>query len=173
MARAYFNETQRFRQWWIFLIILLVIISWAYSLITSLQAKEADKATDDLVLIFLSVIPVLLILLMISLRLVTRIRNDGIHIQFKPLQWKEKHIKPEDIQSYEVRKYKPIAEYGGWGIRAGLRRSGKAYNVSGNIGLQLYLKNGRKLLIGTKKSREIQKAMEAMMDNDQLKGSKH
>ncbi|MEE4257751.1 MAG: DUF6141 family protein [Bacteroidales bacterium] len=163
MTRAYFNETQKFRQWWIWLIILLTVVSWGYALISSLQAEKPDKATDDLVLMLTSIIPVMLILLILVLRLVTRIRKEGIYIQFKPLQVREKFIPKEQIKSFEVRKYKPLAEYGGWGIRAGLRKYGKAYNVSGNMGLQLYLENGKKLLIGTQKPQEIQKAMEALL----------
>ncbi len=167
MARAYFNETQRFRQWWIYLIIVITIVSWGYAFISSLHAEGPDKATDDYILILTSLVPVLLILLMLSLRLVTKIRNDGLYVQFKPLQFKEKHIKPDEINSFEVRKYKPLMEYGGWGIRAGGKKYGKAYNVSGNMGLQLYLKNGKKLLIGTHKPREVEKAMKEMLGDRQ------
>ena len=167
MARAYFNETQGFRQWWIYLIILFTIVSWGYALIASFQSEEPQKASEDYVLILTSIIPIALILLLFSLKLVTKIRNDGIHVRFKPLQLKEKHIRPEEIKTFEVRKYKPLTEYGGWGIRTGGKKYGKAYNVSGNMGLQLYLANGKRLLIGTKKAREVQKAMEAMMGDGQ------
>jgi len=105
----------------------------------------------------------MLIVLLLTLRLVTRIRPDGVYVQFKPLQFKEKHISKEKIKSFELRKYRPIAEYGGWGIRTGGKKYGKAYNVSGKMGLQLYLEDGKKLLIGTQKPREVQKAMEALL----------
>jgi hypothetical protein len=49
-----------------------------------------------------------------------------------------------------------LGEYGGWGIKYGLVGAGKAYSVSGMQGLQLYLKDGSRLLIGTQKSQEIQ-----------------
>ncbi len=166
MARAYFNETQKFRQWWIYLIVIFTIVSWGYAVISSLMEEESQKVSGDYVLILTSIIPLALILLLISLSLVTRIRNDGVYVRFKPLQLKEKHIRPEEIKTYEVRQYRPLAEYGGWGIRAGGKKYGKAYNVSGNMGLQLYLDNGKKLLIGTQKPREVEKAMAAMMEVD-------
>jgi hypothetical protein len=56
-----------------------------------------------------------------------------------------------------VRKYKPLAEFGGWGLRFGV--SGKAYNISGNKGLQLELTNNKKLLIGTQKPEELSEAL--------------
>ncbi len=163
MSRAYFNETQRFRQWWIYLIIAGSLIAWGYGVFTSITAVEEEKATEDYILILTSLAPILLVFMIFALRLVTRVRNDGVYFQFKPLQFKEKHIKPDEINSWEVRKYSPIKEYGGWGIRAGGKKHGKAYNISGNMGLQLYLKNGKKLLIGTQKPREMQKAMESML----------
>jgi hypothetical protein len=166
MARAYFNETQRFRQWWIWIIIFISIGTYAFAIISSFTSEQEKKATDDLILIAVSIIPILLVVMLFSLRLVTKIRNDGVYVQFKPLQFKQKHILPKDIKSFEVRKYRPLFEYGGWGIRAGGRKYGKAYNVSGNIGLQLYLANGKKLLIGTKHPKQIQKAMEALMSVD-------
>ncbi|MBE9601319.1 hypothetical protein [Pedobacter sp. MC2016-24] len=54
-----------------------------------------------------------------------------------------------------VRKYSPLTEYGGWGIRFGLFGQGNAFNVSGNEGLQLEFNDHTKLLIGTKKPAEL------------------
>ena len=104
-----------------------------------------------------------MVAMLFKLKLITRIRQEGIYYRFYPFHLKEKHIPTEEILSYEVRQYKPITEYGGWGIRNGGKKYGKAFNVSGNMGLQLYLKNGKKLLIGTGKPAEIGKAMEALM----------
>jgi hypothetical protein len=41
--------------------------------------------------------------------------------------------------------------------------------VSGNIGLELVLKTGRKVLFGTQKSQAIKYAMEKMMNGERLK----
>ena len=67
-----------------------------------------------------------------------------------------------------MRTYKPIVEYGGWGLRSGVFGSGQAFNVYGNIGLQLELKNRKKLLIGTQKKYEIEKALEQIKRNQSL-----
>ncbi|RLD77813.1 MAG: hypothetical protein DRJ15_12800 [Bacteroidetes bacterium] len=167
MTKAYFNETQRFRQIWIFLIILITIGGWGYAVFTSITAEqETEKARSDLTMILLSIIPLALIFLLLKLKLATRVRNDGIYFRFSPFHRKEKHIRPDEINTFEVRKYKPISEYGGWGIRVRGGKRGIAYNVSGNMGLQLYLKNGKKTLIGTQKPVELQKAMEEMMGKE-------
>ena len=61
------------------------------------------------------------------------------------------------MSQYQTRQYKPIREYGGWGIRYG--RGGKAYNVSGNKAVQLVLKNGKRLLIGSQRPDKLVEAI--------------
>jgi hypothetical protein len=50
-------------------------------------------------------------------------------------------------------------EYGGWGYRVGGKKSGIAFNVSGNMGVQIELKNGKKILLGTRKPKEAEEAL--------------
>jgi hypothetical protein len=68
---------------------------------------------------------------------------------------KKKFFSWEEIEKISVREYSPLFEYGGWGIRRG--KSGRAYNVKGNIGLQLVLKNGKKILLELKKQKNSNK----------------
>jgi hypothetical protein len=164
MERTFFEERQRFRQWWIYLVMAGSMAAWVYAFSVSVAAAESEKAAPDIILLFTGVIPLLLIMLFATTGLETRISSDGLHYRFRPFHLREKHIDRKEIISWEVRKYRPIAEYGGWGIRSGGKKYGKAFNVSGNMGLQLYLANGKKLLIGTRMPAEAEKAMKKMMD---------
>ena len=146
-------------------VIISPIAIWIFTIAYTFANNEGMDNISRFTLIISSIILVGITFLLFRIKLVTRIREDGIYYRFFPFHLKEKSILKEDIKSFEVRKYKPIAEYGGWGVRKSIRR-GSAYNVSGNMGLQLYLKSGRKLLIGTQKAGEIGRAMEAMMAVD-------
>ena len=85
------------------------------------------------------------------MKLITEIKKDGIQITFTPFT---NFIIPfNKIRSYKIRKYRPILEYGGWGIR--FNRTGKAYTVSGKIGLQIELSNGKEILIGTENPEKL------------------
>jgi TATA-box binding protein (TBP) (component of TFIID and TFIIIB) len=53
-----------------------------------------------------------------------------------------------------------LLEYGGWGIKYG--RKGKAYNVSGNRGVQLVFKDGKQLLIGSQRAEELAEAISSI-----------
>lgn len=70
-----------------------------------------------------------------------------------------KHIAWHEIESISVRKYHPIREYGGWGYRTGFGKKSGAMNVKGNIGIQIVLKNNKKLLIGTQKERDAKSVL--------------
>jgi hypothetical protein len=90
-----------------------------------------------------------------AMRLITEVRSDGVYIHFVPLL--RDTILFSNIADCEARTYRPIREYGGWGVRFGWKR--KAYNVSGNRGVQLTLKSGKRLLIGSQRSEELAQAI--------------
>jgi hypothetical protein len=102
----------------------------------------------------MSILLFLIVGLLFLLQLKTTVDDEGIHYQFIPFHFKQKTILWQDIKSAEVRKYEPLKEYGGWGIK-GFSKKNRAYNVKGNIGLQLVLKTGDKILFGTQKEEEL------------------
>lgn len=91
----------------------------------------------------------------LSITLETKINEEGISVRFFPIQLNSTFFFWDEIEKVEVVRYKPLLEYGGWGYR-GLKYSRKrALNISGNIGIKIYFKDGKSLLIGTQKSEDI------------------
>lgn len=168
MAYKTFKETQRFNQTWIWALLIPISLFIIYLVIDSLytqfylQQPWGDKPmTDNMLLLFAAfmlLVGIGLPWLIASAQLITLIDKQGISYRFKPFHRKFKTLLWSDIATAFVRKYKPLAEYGGWGIRFGL--SGKAFNTSGNEGIQLVLKNNKKLLIGTHKRLEAKEILE-------------
>ncbi|HZL08868.1 MAG TPA: DUF6141 family protein [Prolixibacteraceae bacterium] len=165
---VFFKETQQFRQWWFIVAILIAIIpSMIFSIYALFQQtvrgiQVGDNPAPNAVLIVLFFAMGMMLWLFFSMKLEVSVDKDGIHYRFSPLISKTKLILKEEIHRFEIRKYSPILDYGGWGIKKRFKW-GRAYNVSGNIGLQLYLKNGRKVLFGTQRSQALMYAMEKMM----------
>jgi hypothetical protein len=143
-----YTETQRFTQWWLWLILIGVWSSMVYSLIT------APPQTDTAVYVSFG-IGILLPLLFWQMKLTTRISQEGIYVRFFPFHFKEKFFPWETISASYVRTYSPLKEYGGWGIKYGFNGQGLVYNVAGNVGLQLQFKEGDAVLLGTQKGEEI------------------
>ena len=95
-------------------------------------------------------------------QLITEVREDGVYIRFIPFHGSFRRIGFDQVAQFEARMYRPIMEYGGWGIRCGFGKSGKAYNVKGNKGLQLVFKNDKRLLIGSQKPERLLEAMNSI-----------
>ena len=98
--------------------------------------------------------------LLYSIRLVTEVRSDGLYLRFFPFHLSYERFPIDGIRSYEAITYSPLREYGGWGIRYGW--NGKAYNVSGNQGIQLELSEGKRILIGTQHPLEFLSALQSL-----------
>lgn len=157
-AQVLFSESQRFKQWWLWLILIVVTFLPFFGLYHELQKAEpfTDKATNTgFILSLLVILPVTA--LFIFMRLETQITQTGIAAKFYPIHFKFRQFYWSEIDEIYVRKYSPISEFGGWGLRYGL--DGKAYNISGNQGIQLVFKDGKKLLIGTNKPEEAAAAL--------------
>jgi len=176
MDKILFSEEQRFTQWWLWLIMLLalsaVVVPFAIGIHSQVVLDEpyGDNPMSTEGLIATGVSSVLLMffifLVIARVRLKTKITAEGLYMAFSPLKKKWKKITPGEIANYEIRSYRAKREYGGYGMRR-RRRSGQAYTISGNIGLQLYLQNGKKILIGTQKKQAIEYAMRKLMEGEE------
>jgi len=160
-----FCEKQKFAIWVHVLIISALIFSVTI-IISAMRAEfsgENSKDTGDLfLLLFGLALPIAIEILFVFLKLETEVRNDGVYVRLFPFHISFKKIAPQDIAEAYSRKYSPIAEYGGWGIRYSLKH-GKAYNTRGNEGVQLILANGKKLLVGSQKAQELESAIKSIM----------
>ena len=156
MTHDIFEETQRFNQIWLWVIIvcvsLMLIIQVPVNLINS-SGTDPLPISSVLIIIFSLVFVIGINALFIFMRLKTKINDEGVAVIFRPFINKPQQFPWDDIDKAFVRKYKPLWEYGGWGIR--YRWNSKAYNTSGNTGLQLIMKSGKKILIGTQKADEL------------------
>src|SRR5439155_20947166 len=93
----------------------------------------------------------------IELELVTEVRDDVLEIRFRGL-FVRRAIPLAEIRHFEARTYRPIREYGGWGVRRGA--AGMAYNVSGKRGVELWLADGKSPLIGSQRPEELALALQ-------------
>jgi len=150
-----YREVQQFRQIWMWLfIVLLAGIAW-YSFLQQIifgKPFGSNPAPDPVMWIIWIAYGIGIPLLFYSVKLTVEVSKNGIHIHFFPLY--SRIVPFKDVWSYEVSQYRPILDYGGWGIRWALG-IGWAYNVSDNWGVQLELSNGKRLLIGSQNPEKL------------------
>lgn len=158
---TYFTETQRFRQWWVWILLLTLNGFCIYGIFQQVigGVPFGSKPMSDVGMMIMTISILLFSCLFLSLKLETKIKSDGIYVRFFPFHFKFKYYSYSSISKLYLRQYKPIREFGGWGIRYGFSGKGKAFNVSGNEGLQIEFLDSKKILIGTKKSTEIKEVL--------------
>ena len=148
-----FKESQRFKQWWLWLILLSFNGLFLFGVFKKQQFGDNPMSNEGL--LTATVLTIIITILFVNYRLDTKIKTDGIYVRFFPFHIKFKHYTWDKLTKSFVRQYSPLMEYGGWGLRLGLFGNGKAFNVSGDKGLQLEFTDNKKLLIGTNRPEEL------------------
>ena len=141
-----FEENQKFTQWWVWVLLLWV----SYSLAISINNRFS--------LLIALLIPILFYLLELRIK----VSKEGLYYRFFPFHYKSYCIKINEIEKIEALKYRPLGDYVGWGIRYGFK--GKCYNVKGNLGVKVFLKNGSYILFGSQKHEELEKSLKSIIE---------
>ncbi|MEA2465694.1 MAG: hypothetical protein QOJ98_3441 [Acidobacteriota bacterium] len=163
----YFREQQQFRQGWLWLLFGAISIPivgvLGYGVYQQLVLGHPFGTNPASNLALSGVFSVILVLhtLVLALfwyaRLDVEVHAAELTIRFRPFHLKPRRIPLHAITDARARQYSALGEYGGWGIRMGVH--GWAYNVSGDDGVQLTLADGRRILIGSRRSAELEAAI--------------
>lgn len=163
--KVLFREVQRFRQWYLIIpivgISLFIWYAWYQQIIQGIPFGD-KPASDAGMWVLWAIMGILFPLLFLSLRLVTEVRKENITLFLWPFY--KKTVPYKDIKSAEACTYRPIMEYGGFGIRW-VPFKGMAFNVSGNKGVRLHLKDGKEIMIGTRKPDELAAAIQSRLES--------
>lgn len=156
---TYYREAQKLPPflWWILLPSTALMTYGFYQQLILERPFGSQPMSDTWMVLVWLIFGVALPIFLYVLELRTEVRDDGIHARFYPLP-AFKPIGYDQIARSYVRQYRPIMEYGGWGLR--FSRNGTAYNMRGTEGVQLELETGKKVLIGSQDAAGLQRAIE-------------
>ncbi|MFH1144331.1 MAG: DUF6141 family protein [Candidatus Eisenbacteria bacterium] len=158
-----FREVQRMRSAWVWGLVLISPTVLLYAVLRQIVWDHPfgdHPAPDGLLIVMAVVFGLGLPVLFWILRLETEVRADGLYVRYFPFHPSFRRIPIEGLRRWEVRTYSPIREYGGWGIRQG--RRGRAYNASGNRGVELEFNSGERILIGSQHPDQLAAALDSL-----------
>ena len=117
-----FYEVQRVTQIWIWIVVAAIDLYFLYAFVQQifLRMPFGEKPVPDAVLYFILFILILVSTILATVRLETAIDSSGISYRFLPILCSFRNISFDELEQAYLREYKPIREYGGWGIRVGL-----------------------------------------------------
>jgi hypothetical protein len=160
-----FKEEQRFTQSWLIVLIAISMLVPIFIIMKEFLKEDSTMSMNKF--IFTIILMPLCIVPIFFFKLKTRIDEKGIHFQFFPFHFSPKTIAWSELKSANTRKYYAITEYGGWGLKTSFlsrKKKGIAYSVSGDLGLQLELKKGKKVLIGTQFLNDVNSVLKTYED---------
>jgi hypothetical protein len=165
-----FSEVQRFSLLLVMPLVILFLIAIALeghmTLCPSLEAEGSWPTWAMPVSIVGILINILVTVILIFAKLQTHLSESALYMRFFPFHFSYRKIDFDTIATVYARSYQPLGEFGGWGIRWTPR--GRAYNVSGNRGVQLELKNGKNILIGSQHADELASLLQEAMFHARL-----
>jgi hypothetical protein len=100
-----------------------------------------------------------LILIVGFLRMTTEVTPTHVRVWFGWIPTYRRLVDLAAVTRIEVVRYRPVADYWGWGIRSG-RDGERVLNARGDRGVRLDLADGSRLLIGSQRPEELALVLE-------------
>jgi hypothetical protein len=82
------------------------------------------------------------------------VQPEAVSLRFAPYHRTVRRYPISSIESAVAVQYRPIADFGGWGLRRN-RGGDVIYNVKGDRAVVLTFKDGKKLFIGSQRPDEL------------------
>lgn len=157
-----FKEIQKFRQPWLWTILLITALPLYYQAIRQLFLKDVFEiySVSETLNFSLFVLHLVTSVLLFITRLEIEIDKRYLSYQFFPFHLKKKSYVLNQLQSATIRKFYPIKEMSLWGLY--LSAGSKSYHIKGHWGVQLEFVSGRQLLLGTQKPEELNQILKAL-----------
>jgi len=140
----------------------LLLVAMVFVVVVTVVAVVFSRPGDALLLAIAPVVVVLVASLISLSHLDVEVTDRGVSIAFRYL-WPTRRIAFGDIVGLEVKRYRPLIDYGGWGVRLG--PAGWAYTTGGNVGVKLRLRKGLPVLVGSARPQELEAAIRAGVES--------
>jgi hypothetical protein len=154
-AVVVFREEQYF-DWRVYALIAL------FSVLTGLGVLHGRAWSRELLLGLIVGLSLVMLIVFFLLQMTTEVIPTDVGIWFGWVPTYRRVVPTSTIRKIEVVTFRPIADYGFWGIRSG--RDGERVLIArGNRGVRLELADGSRLLIGSQRPEALATALEGAM----------
>jgi hypothetical protein len=111
------------------------------------------------------ILPIFVWVLLLLATLEIEVRSDGLYVRLFPFHLDYRKFAADNLVQYYTRSCRPLLGLGGLGVR--FNKKNQAYSVSSIRGIQLVLRNGERLLIGSEKPSQLRVAISLIVKSAQ------
>jgi hypothetical protein len=154
-ATAMFREEQYF-DWRVYAMIASVEV------LTALAMLKGSTWSSELLLGLAVGTGLLLFFAVLLLHMTTEVTPADVRVWFGWIPVYRRVVPLGDIRRVELVSFRPIADYGFWGVRSG-RDGDRALIARGNRGVRLELVDGSLLVIGSQRAEELSQSIQSAL----------
>ena len=115
--------------------------------ITVLARSAEDWGAGEMTLITGGLIVLFTLIVLVFMRLDVEVRSDHVFIGFGSIHLVHKRIWYKDIEGVRPTSFRPLRDFGGWGIKWRGKRT--AWTIRGHQAVVVKLRNGREIYVGS------------------------
>ncbi len=166
-SRILYAERTRAPPWIFALLWGLCIVGVGVAIYELLQAPAPAESAEAILAVGALILFPLLISLLFG-RLDVEVHTDSLCIAFGPLGLVRTRIPFAEIQSLQSLTYRPLRDFGGWGLRLRGRRT--AWTIRGNRALCVHLRSGRQIHVGSRFPQRLEERVQMAWHRSQSAG---
>jgi len=157
-----YEETQHFHP--LFQVVFLAVIAvMAVKLASALVSGESANADPASVVTLSILLPTFALIYVVVFRLVIRVVDDGVEAEYGCVGLIRFRWPASELRQCEAVTYRPLREFGGWGVRLNLRGE-RCFNARGNRGVKLQV-GDRTIILGSQRPDELCASITSLMNS--------
>ncbi len=154
MSKRKYHEHQTFRQFDIMALLVGTFAVSSFILIQKLYLTPGEVPAICIALYTMIIAASLIaIVYYLKVKLIISVNPKYLKYQYFPIHYKKQRVELSEIKSCKVVQTSLQAEYSGWAISYGVGT--KQFSVSGKNGIEIELKNGNVIFLGSKNPEEL------------------
>jgi hypothetical protein len=163
-AATVFREEQYF-DWRVYALILGIellagyVLVWATRNWGPVAALLAHRWSLEFAFGLVVTLALPLLMAFCLLQMTTEVTPSELRVWFGWVPIYRRAVAITSIRTFRVVQYRPILDYGGWGIRTGPNGE-RVFNARGNRGVWLELSDGSRILVGSQRPEELAETIE-------------
>ncbi|MCB0620985.1 MAG: hypothetical protein KDC32_24585 [Saprospiraceae bacterium] len=157
MAEVRYREQQKFRRVEVLALLGLFIGLAVVRLIQKLSDPTGELLTTVLIYGGILILLVAAFLYLVKMRLSLNINEKSITYRYGPFQRRKYKIRWKQVENCKLVQTPAAAEASGWGVHFSSQE--RVYSLSGRTGLELELKNGDRVFLGSQRPSELRRVL--------------
>ena len=163
-SAAVYHEIQHFPAWVYVISVspgLFLLVGASRQLVSGLPFGALPMSDAGLAVLTLALLSLPLFLYGLILRMETIVDPGVLTVSFGTFGWIHRNVRLDEVGGVSVVAFRPIRDFGGWGIRYG--KGMWCYNTRGSAGVLVTTVQGKSFIVGSQTPKLLESALRGLL----------